>query len=286
MPTKILVLGATGMLGNAIMRALFDSEDGYRVFGTMRSSSGLRHFSSIPRERFVTDLNVQNQEEVVALLSSLRPDVVINCVGLVKQHADASDPLAALSINSMLPHRLAGLCALMGARLIHVSTDCVFDGAKGGYIESDPSDARDLYGKTKFLGEVAAPHITLRTSIIGHELDSTRSLIGWFLSQEGTIQGYTRAVFSGLPTIELANVIRDYVLPNPGLSGLYHVAAAPISKHDLLTLVSKAYGKSIKIIPDDDFALDRSLNGDRFTKATGYRAPSWPELVAKMQAFK
>ena len=147
----------------------------------------------------------------------------------------------------MLPHRLHGFCSAAGARLIHISTDCVFSGAHGGYFENDPSDATDLYGKSKYLGEVSGANtVTLRTSIIGHELNTSHSLIEWFLRQQGEISGYTKAIFSGLPTIELARVIRDFVLPNPSLSGLYHVAAAPISKYDLLNLVAQVYGKSIE----------------------------------------
>ena len=217
----------------------------------------------------------------------MRPDVVINCIGLVKQIAAVNDPILALSINSILPHRLARLCDLASARLIHVSTDCVFSGGKGGYVESDPPDALDLYGRSKLLGEVAYPHaITLRTSIIGRELNGSHGLIGWFLAQQGAVSGYTRAVFSGLPTCELARVVRDFVLPQPELHGVYHVVAEPISKYALLQLVNGAYGKHLEITPDASVQIDRSLNGGRFRAATGYVAPSWPELVEQMRAFK
>ena len=228
-------------------------------------------------------------------------------------------------MNALLPHRLARLCELVGAKLIHVSTDCVFSGARGNYGETDPSDAADLYGRSKLLGEVDYPHaITLRTSIIGHELASAHGLVGWFLSQQGSVRGYTRALFSGLPTIELAHVIRDVVLPRmlpdrlPALSprldsmaqsatqsatqstaqsaqqvhavaplcGLYHVAAAPIAKYDLLKLVAHVYGKDIHVVADDQLVLDRSLNAERFLAATGYSAPDWTELVTRMHDFQ
>jgi dTDP-4-dehydrorhamnose reductase len=170
--------------------------------------------------------------------------------------------------------------------LIHVSTDCVFSGSRGNYRESDTSDATDLYGKSKFIGEVSYPHtITLRTSIIGHELTGNHSLIGWFLAQSGPVKGYTKAIFSGLPTVELARVVRDHVLPNRDLSGLYHVAAEPIDKFDLLNIVAKAYGKDIAIEPDDRVSIDRSLNAERFRAATGYVAPAWPDLIARMRDF-
>ena len=215
----------------------------------------------------------------------MKPDIASNCIGVVKQLAEAKNPLYAVPLNTMLPHRLASLCQIVGARLIHISTDCVFSGAKGNYLETDFPDADDLYGRSKLLGEVDYPHtVTLRTSIIGHEMAGRRSLLNWFLSQSGSVKGFTRAVFSGLPTIELSRVVRDYVLPRPELHGLYHVAAKPINKYDLLSLIAKVYGKEINIVPDKDFVIDRSLNADKFQKATGYMPPEWPDLIAAMFA--
>ena len=216
-----------------------------------------------------------------------RPDLVINCVGLVKQLADAENPLQAIPINALLPHRLARLCELTRARLVHMSTDCVFAGDKGDYRETDPSDATDLYGRSKFLGEVDYPHaITLRTSIIGHELQSAHGLVNWFLSQQERCNGYTRAIFSGLPTVALAQVVRDVVIPRTDLSGVYHVAAQPISKYDLLTLIADVYGNKIEIVPSDMLVIDRSLNAERFRDATGYVVPGWPELIKLMHSYK
>lgn len=245
------------------------------------------YFDKLLGPQILTGVDVENQDSLVAVLEKIRPDAVINCIGLVKQFAESDDPLLALPINAMLPHRLAHLCALIGARLVHISTDCVFNGKRGGYRESDLSDAEDLYGKSKHIGEVAMPHtITLRTSIIGHELNSTHGLVEWMLAQEGRIKGYRKAVFSGLPTVELSQIVRDIVLPADQLSGLYHVAAAPIAKFDLLKLVATAYGKSITIEPDDAVVIDRSLNADRFRDATGYVAAAWPALVEKMKEFR
>ena len=217
----------------------------------------------------------------------MRPDVVVNCVGLVKQLADANDPLQAVPINTLLPHRLAALCLATGARLVHISTDCVFSGAKGNYLETDFPDAYDLYGRSKLLGEVDYPHaITLRTSIIGHELSGHRSLVNWFLAQQGAVKGFTRAIFSGLPTVELATVVRDFVLPLKELHGLYHVSAKAINKFDLLQLLAKAYGKNIEIIPSANLVIDRSLNSSRFKDATGYLSGEWSTLVQRMCKFK
>jgi dTDP-4-dehydrorhamnose reductase len=282
---KILILGASGMLGNAMMRVMAEAGE-HDVWGTARAGAVKRHFSAQLGERILAGVDVENADALARVFAEVRPELVVNCIGLVKQLAEADDPLMAVPINTLLPHRLARLCDLIGARLVHVSTDCVFNGTKGCYTESDPSDAEDLYGKSKFLGEVAYPHtITLRTSIIGHELASAHGLVGWFLEQEGRVKGYRRAIFSGLPTVELSRVVRDVVLPRPTLSGLYHVAAAPIAKFDLLELIAAAYGKSITIEPDDRVVIDRSLNADRFRDATGYVAPAWPDLVAQMHDF-
>jgi len=283
---KVLVLGVSGMLGNTVLR-YFADDSRYQVFGSARSSAVRRAFPPSLAERIVLGTDVDNPDSLALLFAKVQPDVVINCIGLVKQLAEANDPLQAIPINSLLPHRLARLCAIAGARLVHVSTDCVFDGARGGYTEADQSDATDLYGRSKYLGEVSYEHtITLRTSIIGHELNSANGLVGWFLGQQGSIKGYTKAIFSGLPTVELAHVIRDVVLPHPQLHGLYHVAAQPINKFDLLTLVKQTYQKEIEIVADDKLKIDRSLNADRFREATGYSTPAWPELIQKMANFK
>lgn len=282
---KVLVLGVTGMLGNAVFR-VFSADAAHETWGTLRSGAALRHFPQDSHGRLLTGVDVLDHDALTAVMARVKPDVVINCIGLIKQLADASDPLTALPINAMLPHRLAQLCALGGARLIHVSTDCVFSGRKGLYLESDLSDAEDLYGKSKYIGELHdLPHaITLRTSIIGHELGSSYALVDWFLSQQGGVKGFTRAIFSGLPTVELARVMKDFVIPHPELNGLYHVAAEPIDKFRLLSLVAAQYGKQIEIRPDDALVIDRSLDGSRFAQATGYVAPEWPDLVRDMFA--
>lgn len=283
--TRVLVLGAGGMLGNAMLRVISECDD-WTVYGTLRSSNTALQ-AMVPRAQILHGIYADQPDSLMAAFALSRPEIVINCVGLVKQLTSGEDPLEAISINSLLPHRLARLCRLAQARLVHISTDCVFSGRTGNYSEADVPDAEDVYGRSKLLGEVEYPHaITLRTSIIGHELGSNHSLIGWFLSQQGSVSGYTKAIFSGLPTFELARVVRDVVIPNPGLSGLYHVGAEPISKHDLLHLVNCAYGKGLQIELDDKVKINRSLNASRFMDATGYVAPSWPDLIAQMCKFR
>jgi dTDP-4-dehydrorhamnose reductase len=284
---RLVVLGANGMLGNTILR-FFALDPSYEVFGTVRRSTLIPHLQQMaPTVQLVPGIDVLSLDSLTRLFADIQPNVVINCIGVVKQLSDANDPLTAVPINALLPHRLARLAQVARARLIHMSTDCVFSGKKGNYTEDDFPDAEDLYGRSKLLGEVDYPNaITLRTSIIGHELAGTRSLIDWFLSQSEEIQGYKNAIFSGLPTVEIARIIHELVIPNPTLHGLYHLSAAPISKFDLLSLVAKVYGKDIKIKPSDEYVIDRSLNSDRFSFATGFQPASWEHLVRHMHAFR
>lgn len=270
------------MLGNAVFR-LFADDGRYTTAGTLRSPAKAGYFTVDQRSKLISDVDVAKDSVLASVFASSRPTTVINCIGIIKQHEAAQDPLTALTINAMLPHRLARLCETSGARFIHMSTDCVFSGKKGGYREDDIPDAQDLYGRTKHLGETNYPHtVTLRTSIIGHELESAYSLIDWFLGEHGSIKGYTKAIFSGLPTITVARIIRDLVIDNASLSGLYHLSANPISKYELLSLVADIYGKQIEIMPDAAVDIDRSLNSDRFRLATGYVPPPWPSLVKAM----
>ncbi len=282
---KVLVLGASGMLGH-VMLSVLSEQPSVDVIGTIRSKNSVDRLNTDLRRLCSVRLDVSNQDEVADVMAKHRPDVVVNCVGLIKQLENSNDPLSVLPLNALLPHRLAHLCKLSGARLIHISTDCVFSGNRGAYCEDDVSDATDLYGKSKYMGEVYYPHcVTLRTSIIGHELSGSKALLEWFLSQQGPVYGFSRAIFSGLPTFELARVVRDYVLTNPSLSGLYHVASEPISKFDLLHQIAQVYGKTVEIEKDDKFVIDRSLNGSRFNQSTAYSPPSWPALIERMNDF-
>lgn len=282
---KILVLGASGMLGNAVLRVLAESSS-FETVGTVRSIQSASLLPEALRSLLIDNIDVENPDSLIGLFGQIKPDLVINCIGVVKQLSAATDPLAVIPINSILPHRIARLCLASGARMIHLSTDCVFSGARGMYLESDYADAKDLYGRSKFSGEVDYPNaITLRTSIIGHELSGSRSLIDWFLSQKNMVRGYKRAIFSGLPTVEIARLIRDYVIPRPDLHGVYHVSADPINKFDLLTLVAGIYNKDISVIPDETLVIDRSLDSTRFRSETGYKPAPWIELIKRMHHF-
>jgi dTDP-4-dehydrorhamnose reductase len=280
---KVLILGGTGMLGNAIFRTL-SKESSYQVWATLRGSEWLPYFNKFEKKQLVNNVDVLDIRRLEEVLDKVQPDIIINCVGLIKQINKTNDPLIVLPINALFPHQLARLCLKIGSRLIHISTDCVFSGRKGMYREEDLSDAEDLYGKSKYIGELRdiVDTLTLRTSIIGHELNSHYSLVNWFLAQHDTVKGYEKAVFSGLPSVELARIIMNHIIPRPDLQGLFHVSSNPIDKYSLLSLIADIYHKDINIIKDDRLVIDRSLNSDKFKKATDYEPPSWPELVNNM----
>ncbi|MBQ1047989.1 SDR family oxidoreductase [Micromonospora sp. C51] len=280
MNRRVLVLGATGMLGHTLMRELHDIP-GVEVHGTARSSDGL---PPTVAARVSTGIDVLAHGRVGRLLDQIGPDVVVNCVGVIKQRPEVQDAVHTVTVNALFPHQLAEECARRGMRLVHVSTDCVFSGDRGGYVETDIPDPPDLYGRSKLLGEVdRAPALTLRTSIIGHELSGHRSLVDWFLSQHGVVSGYTKAIYSGITTVEFARLLRSVVLPQENLTGLYHVAASPISKYELLRLVADAYDWTGDIVPHDAFVCDRSMNADALAQATGYRAPAWPNMISDLR---
>jgi dTDP-4-dehydrorhamnose reductase len=217
-------------------------------------------------------------------LGQAKPEAVINCVGLIKQRDEASDEALTLRVNAEFPHRLAKRCGEAGARLIHFSTDCIFAGTKGNYTESDPSDAADLYGQSKHQGEVADAHsVTLRTSVIGHELGTNLALLDWFLSQRfKAVNGYTKAIYSGFTTLEMARIVDRILTQHTDLSGVWHVASEPISKFALLQLCREKLGWEGVIEPNDEFVCDRSLNADRFNQATGYTPPSWEAMISEL----
>lgn len=283
---RLLILGATGMLGHKVLQhALTQPVETFCTIRGALAGSGLDRLRlDLPSHTVVPGIDAMNWDEVHEVLRDLRPDVVVNCVGIVKQRSDAKAAVPSITLNALLPHRLADALAPWRGRLVHISTDCVFSGRRGSYSEADVPDAEDLYGRSKLLGEVVGGHaITLRTSMIGRELREHRSLLDWLLQQQGkTIRGFRRALYSGLTTNELARVILKVVREHGGLNGLYQVTSDTISKYDLLRLIVDTFGLDVHVEPDDVFFCDRSLRGERFRDATGYRCPPWPELVADL----
>lgn len=280
---RVLILGGSGMLGHKLWQVFAPRFDSYVTFrGQASAYAGAGLFDPA---RSVGGVSAQDFDSVVRAFAAVRPEAVVNCVGVVKQDAAAKDPLTSIGVNSLFPHRLAQLSRAAGARLVHLSTDCVFSGRAGNYAEEARPDAEDLYGRTKLLGEVAGEGcLTLRTSMIGRELSGAHGLLEWFLSQEGgRVRGFRRAVFSGFTTAALAELIAEVVENHAGLSGVWHAAAEPINKFDLLSLVKEIYGMRVEIEPDETFVCDRSLDGSRFREATGIRAPAWPEMIRRLR---
>lgn len=283
----ILVLGGGGMLGHKMFQILASRFD--EVACTILGAKTDEPYRRIPM--FQTDqvfdrVDAAQFQALEALLRSLKPAVVVNCIGIVKQRPEARAYIPSITINSLLPHLLTDICAAWGGKVIHFSTDCVFSGKTGSYTEESVADAEDLYGRSKFLGEVTYGNaLTLRTSMIGRELKHFQSLLEWFLAQRGkTVRGFRRAIYSGVTTIHLSKLVADILRNHTSLSGLYQVASEPISKYELLKLVRDAYGLDVEIVPDDEVVCDRSMRADKLRAAIGYVCPPWPELVAELAA--
>ncbi len=278
---KVLVLGANGMIGSTIFNILCNAKD-IDCYGMMRVSSSSLFDEKIFKDMLITYKNLDDIKELFRLINSIKPDIIINCVGITKHLPSSSNHVKVIRINSLFPHQLSNYCSKNSMKLIHISTDCVFSGLKGNYREDDFPDARDLYGKSKHLGEIQSEtHLTVRTSTIGHELSTSYGLLEWFLKQK-ICKGYIRAIFSGVTTVELAIIIRDIILPRPHLTGLYHISSTPINKYSLLKKISHLYQLDINVEACENLKIDRSLNSEKFSKETGYYAPSWEEQLSSM----
>jgi dTDP-4-dehydrorhamnose reductase len=272
----ILIFGGQGMLGHKVWQVAH--ERGHEAWATVRRMDG----PLMVPARAIGPVDASDPDAVAAAFDRVHPDAVVNCVGVVKQSRVLNDSVSTLLLNSVLPHRLAARCLADRVRLVHISTDCVFSGSRGNYREADVPDAGDLYGRSKLVGEVGAPAVTLRTSMIGRELTGQHGLVEWFLHQRGPIHGFRRAIFSGLTTRELARVIVDVIESHSALEGLYHVAAAPIDKYTLLQQIAAAAGHRPAIVPVDTPAIDRSLDGSVFLRRTGRAIPSWDHMIAEL----
>ncbi len=272
------------MLGHKLVEHWRDE---FKVYATVRGDfSKYLELGIFEKDRVISPVEVEDIESVRAAIKFSQPDVIINCVGIIKQLPTSKNVIKTLTVNSIFPHRLAEIVQeeKSEARLISISTDCVFNGRKGNYTEEDVSDAEDVYGKSKNLGEIVSENcLTIRTSIIGRELETVHSLVEWFLSNRGgKVRGFTNAVYSGFPTVVLAGIIADLLVNHKDLSGLYHVSSEPIDKYRLLCLVREAYNLDVEIEPFDDFNIDRSLNSDRFRAATGFVPDTWEKMIKKM----
>lgn len=274
---RVLILGGDGMLGRQLRRELGARHE---IRSTVRRPPGA---ADALEGEVVCGVDVRETERVLAVLDAFRPEAVVNAAGIVKQRPEAEDPVESIEVNALFPHRLARACSERGARLVHFSTDCVFSGRTGRYREPDLPDPPDLYGRTKLLGEVGAPHLTLRSSIIGLEGGRRQGLVEWFLSSVGTVRGYRGAIYSGLTTAEMARLVERLLVRHPGLGGVFHVASEPIDKFTLLSRLARELGRDdVRIEPVDEPRCDRSLDASAFAAATGYRAPGWDEMLREL----
>ena len=279
---RLLILGGSGMLGHQLWRRLHAQHDTWVTL--RRPVADFAAHNLFDEAKAIQFDDITDDTALERALGQAKPEAVINCVGIIKQRDEASDEALTLRVNAEFPHRLAKRCGEAGARLIHFSTDCIFAGTKGNYTESDPSDAADLYGQSKHQGEVADAHsVTLRTSVIGHELGTNLALLDWFLSQRfKAVNGYTKAIYSGFTTLEMSRIVDLIRTQHTDLSGVWHVASEPISKFGLLQLCREKLGWEGVIEPNDEFVCDRSLNADRFNQATGYTPPSWEAMISEL----
>lgn len=281
---RILIFGGKGMLGHKLVQVLGNR---FEIWSTIRGKIGsIEKYNFFNHGNVVENIDIVNFEQVKQGIEQVKPDVVINCIGIIKQLPISKDVINTLTINSIFPHQLAGLSKQYSFRLINISTDCVFKGTKGNYTENDEADASDLYGRSKNLGEVLQENcLTVRTSIIGRELETNNSLVDWFLSNEGKkVNGFVNAIYSGFPTIIFADIMTDLIVNQKNLNGLYHISSNPINKFELLKLIREKYQANIEIELFEDFKIDRSLNSDKFRTETGFEPLDWEEMIKKMAA--
>ena len=284
---RIIILGSSGLVGNTITK-FFLNQSKYETFGFVRDLEKISIFEKKYHKNFIYMNNILDFEEFEKILIKSKPKLIINCLGitnkLLKNNFQSIE--RSLKINALFPHKLHTICTKIDARLIHLSTDCVFSGRRGFYKEDDIPDPLDIYGRSKLLGELNYSNsLTIRKSVIGHEFLSSNGLLEWFLNKKESVEGYKNAIFSGLTVLELAKIIDQYIIPNKKLSGIIHVAGNPISKYELLHLISIEYQKKINIIPNESLKIDRSLNSKLFNDKTGYQIKDWKELISTMREF-
>jgi len=275
---RVLILGANGLIGSSLFK-YFRMKDNLNVFGTVRI------LNSTFDESIIGGVDFLNTEESLNVISEIAPSVLINCVGITKHSINYKKITEVSFINSIFPHLLSDFSKVQNFKLIHISSDCVFSGERGNYSELDYPDSNDLYGKSKFLGELDGRNgsITIRTSTIGHEKLTKYGLLEWFLSQNTSCKGFSKAFFSGLTTLELADIIYKYFIFDDSVYGLYNLAGPKINKFDLLKIIARVYLKDIEIQKDQTFCIDRSLNANKFNNKFGYFSKNWDLMIKEMK---
>lgn len=282
---KLLMLGSTGLIGSNLLK-YFSHQKNYICYGAVRNNSDKEKLKYLKNVKLFK-IDFSKKKDIKNVFNKIKPNLVINCLGIIKHITHKNKLSEIIRTNSLLPHYFAEISSHQKkTRLIHFSTDCVFSGAKGNYKESDLADAKDLYGKSKLLGEVSYHNtLTLRTSVIGHEIETSHNLLNWFLKQKKPVTGFKNAIFSGLTTLEIAKILDKYIIPNKKIKGLYHLSGKKINKYDLLNLIKKVYKKKIKIKINYNIKIDRSLNSKALQKITGFKPGDWYKNVKEMFEF-
>jgi dTDP-4-dehydrorhamnose reductase len=279
---KVLVLGGSGMLGHKLVQVL---QPELEVWTTVkRTFNEYEKYGIFDEARTITGADAGNFQSVEFAIRQVRPDVVINAIGIIKQLPNAKNVIQTLTTNAIFPHHLAELAKTLRFRFITISTDCVFDGRKGNYNENDAPNALDLYGTSKRLGEIVDSNcLTLRTSIIGRELATSHSLLEWFLSNRGgKVNGFVNAIYSGFPTVVLSEIVKEIILNHPHIEGLFNVSSDAINKYELLKMIKTEFGLDIEIQPSEEFKIDRSLDSSAFRNLTSFNPPAWDQMVKQM----
>ena len=281
---RILILGVNGMIGHVLFNYLCLNSN-YKTYGTIRLNN--QSESLFKNNKNVFTISMKKDTEFIRLIDKISPNLIINCLGIVKQKLSDHNYLSTIYMNSLLPHRIEKICRKFSIRLINFSTDCVFSGVKGNYKEDDIPDPIDFYGRTKLVGEVNYGNVlTIRTSFIGHQINAKYGLLEWFLTQKDNCKGFVNAIYSGLPTIEIAKILNDHIIVNKKLIGLYQISGNAINKYELLSLINKIYGLKLNIEKEHEVKIDRSLNSKKFEDATGYKPPNWESLIKKMHEYR
>ena len=283
---RILILGTSGLIGHKLFQIL-----GKRfgdIHGVLHHDGSVEKAASLfDNENCYFNVDVLDTHKIKKILNEIKPDVILNCAGITKRRPEINDPLLAIGLNALFPHKLAQWAKEHNCRVIHFSTDCVFDGKIGDYTEDSLTTGEDAYGRTKALGEIQYDHtLTIRSSFIGRELSVFSELLEWLIAQEGkTIKGFTNAYYSGISTLEMSRVVGDIIEFHQGVSGLRQLSCIePISKFELLCLARDAFGVNVEIVPDGNFTIKPTLNSDKLKSEINLSIPSWPQMMADLAA--
>ena len=273
---KIIILGSTGILARTLQ--LYLSKKNVDLLTISRERKNNKNYYL---------KNFLNFKKLEKLIFKIKPTHIINCIGITKFNNSYNNKKLTVYLNSKMPIYLANYCKLNKIFLLHISTDCVFSGKKGNYLDNSVKDTKDLYGLSKKKGEVKNEFAsTIRTSFIGPELNTKKSLLSWFLSEKKIVKGYTKAFFSGLTSLELCKIIYNYFIKNNLLKNkIINVGSRRISKYVLLTKIRKVFKKKIEISKHENFIIDRSLNSKKFRKITDYKIIKWDKMLLELKKF-